>query len=256
MKIFKMNSFRLLLLFSISFLPSSSWALAEGNIQQDQAILGNRPAAERIAFWAAQFVGTPYDRDPLGIYVTRQTIVADDAVDCMYLTFRAVELALSQTPEEAIQVALDRRFHTKGILQDGKVVNYDDRFQYGEDMIRSGKWGKDITGQVGRTARIRGSRGYDSYEVLPPHEVLRRKKLATGDILFFFKAPEKRIVGEGVGHIGIVKWEGKPGEEEIFLIHAGGTKKAGGKVKKVLLKDYLSAMPFVGVKVTRFEEKQ
>jgi hypothetical protein len=40
------------------------------------------------------------------------------------------------------------------------------------------------------------------------------------------------------------------------LIHAGGTKKAGGKVKKVLLKDYLSSMPFVGVKVTRFEEKQ
>ena len=215
--------------------------------------MSDRPVAERIAFWAEKFVGIPYDRDPQGIYVTRKEIVADDAVDCMYLTFRAVELALSRTPEEAVLVALDKRFRTKGVLQGGKVANYDDRFQYGEDMIQSGKWGKDITGQIGRTAKIRGSRSYDSYEVLPPHEVLRRKKLATGDILFFFKAPEKRVVGEGVAHIGIVKLEGKPGEEEIFLIHAGGTKKAGGKVKKVLLKDYLSAMPFVGVKVTRFE---
>jgi hypothetical protein len=189
----------------------------------------------------------------MGIYVTRAAVVADDAVDCMYLTFRAVELALSRTPEEANQVALDKRFHTKGVLKDGRVLNYDDRFQYGEDMIQSGKWGREITPQIGRTAKIRGSRSYDFYEVLAPHEVLRRKKLATGDILFFFKAPEKRVVGEGVGHIGIAKLEGKPGEEAVYLIHAGGTKKAGGKVKKVLLKEYLTAMPFVGVKVTRFE---
>jgi hypothetical protein len=253
MKNSKIDSLCLFLFFSFSLFLSGSWAFPEGSFLQDQSSLSNRPAAERIAFWAAKFIGTPYDRDPHGIYVTRQTIVADDAVDCMYLTFRAVELALSRTPEEAIQVALDKRFLTRGILQDGKVVNYDDRFQYGEDMIQSGKWGKDITGQIGRTAKIRGSRGYDSYEVLPPHEVLRRKKLATGDILFFFKPPEKRVVGEGVGHIGIVKLEGKPEEEDFFLIHAGGTKKAGGKVKKVPLKDYLSAMPFVGVKVTRFE---
>ena len=253
MKILKAGPFPLLLFLWLAPLQPGSWAFPAGNIQPEQVNLSSRPAAERIAFWAEKFIGTPYDKDPQGIYVTRAQIVADDAVDCMYLTFRAVELALSRTPEEAIQVALDKRFHSQGILQDGKVLNYDDRFQYGEDMIRSGKWGKDITPQIGRTAMIRGSRSYDSYEVLPPHEVLRRKKLATGDILFFFKAPEKRIVGEGVGHIGIVKREGNPGKEEIYLIHAGGTKKAGGKVKKVPLKDYLSAMPFIGVKVTRFE---
>ncbi len=207
-----------------------------------------------MAFWAEKFLGVPYDRDPQGVYVTRAAIVADDEVDCMYLTFRAVELALSRTPEEAIQVALDKRFHTRGILQDGKVLNYDDRFQYGEDMIRSGKWGKDITHQVGRTARIRGSRDYDFYEVLSPHEMARKKeRLRSGDILFFFKIPEKRVVEEGVGHMGIVKVEGKDSEKKIFLIHAGGTKSSGGAVKKVLLVDYLSAMPFVGVKVTRFE---
>jgi hypothetical protein len=243
-----------LLLLGLFIFARFSWALSGEEIRKFQISLGNQAAGERIAFWAEKFLGVPYDRDPQGVYVTRAAIVADDAVDCMYLTFRAVELALSRSPEEAIQVALDKRFHRRGILQDGQVKNYDDRFQYGEDMIRSGKWGKEITSQVGRTARIRGSRGYEFYEVLPPHEIARkRERLQSGDILFFFKVPEKRSVEEGVGHIGIVKAEGKDPERKIFLIHAGGTKNAGGAVKKVLLVDYLSAMPFVGVKVTRFE---
>jgi len=85
--------------------------------------------------------------------------VTDERVDCMYLTFRAVELALSHSPEEATQIALEKRFHSKGILKDGQVMNYDDRFEYGEDMIESGKWGKDITREVGRMIKIKGSRG-------------------------------------------------------------------------------------------------
>jgi hypothetical protein len=226
---------------------------AEEN-RKSQSALEGKATGEKIAAQAEKFVGIPYDRDPQGIYVTRRAIVADDAVDCMYLTFRAVELALSRTPEDAIQVALDKRFHARGVLQDGRVGNYEDRFQYGEDMIASGKWGKEITGQIGRTARIRGTRGYDFFEVLPPHEIARKgERLRSGDILFFFKIPEKRVVEEGVGHIGIVKVEGKDSEEKVFMIHAGGTKNSGGRVKKVPLLDYLAAMPFVGVKVTRFE---
>jgi hypothetical protein len=242
------------LLLWLFFFIHFSWALSDEEIRKFQTFLSNQAAGERMAFWAEKFLGVPYDRDPQGVYVTRAVIVADDEVDCMYLTFRVVELALSRSPEEAVQVALDKRFHTGGILQDGKVLNYDDRFQYGEDMIRSGKWGKEMTSRVGRTDRIRGSRDYDFFEVLPPHEMARKKeRLRSGDILFFFKAPEKRVVDEGVGHMGIVKVEGKDSEKEIFLIHAGGTKSSGGTVKKVLLSDYLSAMPFVGVKVTRLE---
>jgi hypothetical protein len=242
------------LLLWLFFFAHFSWALSDQEIRKSQAFLSNQAAGERMAFWAEKFVGVPYDRDLQGVYVTRAAIVADDEVDCMYLTFRVVELALSRSPEEAIQIALDKRFRTRGILREGKVLNYDDRFQYGEDMIRSGKWGKEITLRVGRTARIRGSRDYDFFEVLPPHEMARKKeRLRSGDILFFFKAPEKRVVDEGVGHMGFVKLEGKDAEKEIFLIHAGGTKSSGGTVKKVLLADYLSAMPFVGVKVTRLE---
>jgi ribosomal protein L24 len=42
-------------------------------------------------------------------------------------------------------------------------------------------------------------------------------------------------------------------EQKSYLIHAGGTKGKGGEVKKVLLKDYILKMPFVGAKITRFD---
>ncbi len=68
--------------------------------------------------------------------------------------------------------------------------------------------------------------------------------------MFFIKKPEERKLGEIVGHIGIVKLEQ---DQEPYLIHASGTKERGGMVKKVLLKDYVSQMPFIGVKITRID---
>jgi len=234
-----------------------SQALSDEEIRQKQAELQEKPVGEKIAFWTERFVGTPYDEDPQGEYVTKATIVADERVDCMYLTFRAVELALSKTPEEAIQIALDKRFHSRGILRDGKVANYEDRFDYGEDMIPSGKWGRDVTAEIGRTIRIKGSRGRDFYEILPPREIKQgMKKLQSGDIFFFMTRPEKRKVNEAVGHIGIIKVEGNSALKEIYLVHAGGSKSKGGSVKKILLQDYISRMPFVGVIIARFEEKK
>jgi hypothetical protein len=172
------------------------------------------------------------------------------------LTFRAVELALSHSPEEAVQIALEKRFHSKGVLKDGQVMNYDDRFEYGEDMIESGKWGKEVTSEVGRITKIKGSRGKDFVEFLPSAELLKgMKRLKSGDIVFFVKKPEKRKVGEIIGHIGIIrvaKGQKDGGEGEAYLIHASGLKGKGGMVKEVLLKDYLSERPFMGVKITRF----
>ena len=239
--------FLILLIFHLS-LPVC-FALTDKEIQKFQSSLMNKPVGEKIAFWAEKFVGAPYDKDPIGEYVTRATILADERVDCMYLTFRAVELALSRTPEEAIQIALERRFHSKGILKDGKVVNYGDRFEYGEDMIFSGRWGREITSEAGKTMRIKGSRGKDFVEILPSKHLLKGlRKLKSGDILFLVKKPEDRKVEEIIGHIGIVKVE-----REVYLIHASGTKGKGGEVKKVLLKEYLLKMPFVGVIITRFD---
>lgn len=235
--------------FLVILVVGTSSALTEEEIRKSQTLLIKKSVGERIAFWAEKFIGTPYDQDPLGEYVTRAAVVADERVDCMYLTFRVVELALGRSPEETIQVALDKRFHTQGILKEGKVVNYEDRFEYGEDMIFSGKWGREITSDVATPLRIRGSRGKDFVDILLAGELLRGlKKLRSGDIIFFIKNPEERRIGEIVGHIGILKVEQN---EEVYVIHASGTKEKGGMVKKVLLKEYVSQMAFIGVKITR-----
>jgi len=250
-----LKTFLIPLVFFLSLQPC--FAFTDEGIQKFQSLLKDKPIGERIAFWAEKFIGVPYDMDPLGEYVSKATIVADERVDCMYLTFRAVELALSHSPEEAIQIALEKRFHSKGVLKDGQVINYDDRFEYGEDMIESGKWGKDITSEIGRITKIKGSRGRDFVEILLSNELLNgMERLKSGDIIFFVKKPEKRKVGEIVGHIGIIKVEKSQKEEGkggVYLIHASGIKQKGGAVKKVLLKEYLSKMPFMGVKITRFQ---
>ena len=233
---------------------SLSFALSDPEIARIQKSLRGKPVGERIASWAERFVGTPYDEDPQGLYVTRAAIVADEKMDCMYLTFRSVELALSDAPEEAVQIALEKRFHTRGRLQDGKVLNYEDRYEYGEDMVASGKWGKEITAALGPLKRIEGTRGKDHWKILPAKQVPGRlKRLKSGDLIFFIKDPKKRTVGESVGHIGIVKVEEKAGKKSVYLIHASGSKNKGGAVRKVLLRDYIVKMPFVGVQVTRFQ---
>ena len=130
-------------------IPGPLLAFTDGDVASYQKEIADRPLGERIALWAERFVGTPYDPDPLGAYVTKREIVADERVDCMYLSFRAVELALGRTPEESIAVSLDKRFVHKGMLDNGVVTNYEDRFRYGEDMLDSGKWGKEITGDIG-----------------------------------------------------------------------------------------------------------
>ncbi len=241
-------------LFLFFFFGARCFGFTEEEIGRTQKGLQGKPVGERIAGWAEKFVGTPYDGDPQGIYVTRAAIVADDRVDCMYLTFRAVELALSRTPEEAVQIALEKRFHRIGRIQNGKVENYEDRYEYGEDMIVSGKWGKEITRSLGRTRRIEGTRGKDFWEILPKQEIPGAlTRLKSGDLLYFIKAPEKRTVGESVGHMGIVKVETKTGgKKSFYLIHANGTKNSGGVVRKVPLKEYVLKMPFVGIQVARF----
>jgi hypothetical protein len=250
-----LKAFLIPLIFFLSLQPC--FAFTDEEIQKFQSLLKDKPIGERIAFWAEKFIGVPYDMDPLGEYVSRATIVADERVDCMYLTFRAVELALSHSPEGAIQIALEKRFHSKGVLKDGRVMNYDDRFEYGEDMIESGKWGKDITSEIGRITKIKGSRGRDFVESLSTDTLLKgMKKFKSGDILFFIKKPEVRKREEIVGHIGVLKVEKNPMNregKEIYLIHASGIKEKSGVVKKVLLREYLSKMPFVGVKITRFQ---
>jgi cell wall-associated NlpC family hydrolase len=223
-----------------------------------QTRLAKLPLNQRIVFWASRFIGTPYDTDPLGLYVSTKRIVADEKVDCMYLTFRSVELAQTSTPGEAVERALNLRFITQGKVKDGLVTNYDQRFQYGEDMVTSSKWGKNITADLGTTRQIAGSRGKETVDILPKTVLATRvlqKKLQDGDIIYWVKDPKKRVVAEIVSHLSIVHIKaGKP-----YLIHASGDKDCedrpgGGMVKEVPFAEYVRNMRFIGAFVTRFEQ--
>lgn len=223
--------------------------LGQKDIEALQRELQGASLGERIARWAEEFVGTPYDPDPLGEYVTKAAIVADERVDCMYHTFRSVELAMSITPAEAVAVALDKRFRTRGILKGDRVLNYEERFEYAMDMLLSGKWGREVTGELAATSEVPGARGIGPVQMIPRDRLPQALGgLRSGDLVFFIKNPTRRIVGEIIGHIGIIKREG----DRVWLIHASGSKNGGGEVKKVPLAEYAETMPFVGVKVSRF----
>src|SRR3990167_4450483 len=112
-----MKYFILIIYIIALFLSSPLCAFEKETITEFQNQIKDKPVAERIVFCAEQFVGTPYDTDPLGEYVTKKVIVADERIDCMYHVFRTAELALSNTPAEAQEKALNLRFlHSKGIL--------------------------------------------------------------------------------------------------------------------------------------------
>lgn len=233
--------------------PTGFDAARVGSMQKELAGL---PVGGRIARFAESFIGTPYDTDPLGAYVRKERVVCDSEVDCMYLVFRAVELATSDTPEGAVERALDLRFITKGVIEDGRVTNYDERFQYAEDMVASGKWGGDVTATLGTVKAIPGARGRETITYMPAKKLAAPEALGMlrgGDLIFFVKDPSKRVAGEVIGHLGIVdEAEGGP-----YLVHASGNKdrpdrSGGGIVKKVSLRDYLMDTKFIGVQVTRF----
>ncbi|MFN3395774.1 MAG: hypothetical protein ACK4Z9_03140, partial [Thermodesulfovibrionales bacterium] len=252
-----LNAILYLLTFNFLIFSFSSpvLALTDKDIISYQREIENRDIGERIAFWAEKFIGIPYDPDPLGDYVTKKVIVNDEKVDCMYLSFRTLELALSRTPEEAVEIALDKRFITRGVMREGRVLNYDERFQYGEDMLDSGKWGKDITPMLGRLSYIKGSRGRKEVAIISKEDMLyllreRENPLKDGDFIYFVKFPNKRSGDEIVGHIGIIKKE----EGKAFLVHASGNKNKGGIVKKIPLIDYLESMPFAGIRIGRFTD--
>lgn len=204
---------------------------------------------EKITQCASKFIGTPYDTNPIGEYVFRNVIVYDEKVDCMYFVFRCTEIALSNKENSPEQIALSQRFHTLGIISNGVVVNYQDRFSYADDMISSSKWGIDVSDSIGEISQVEGTRGVSFFNFVAKNDV-RLENFQNGYIIFFVKAKEKRVVDEVIGHLGFIEVE----NDNVYLIHASGVKKpeANGSVKKVLLSDYLNQTKFIGVVVKRF----
>ena len=223
---------------------------------------------DRIVKYANGFIGTPYDRIPIGLYVKERKLIIDDEIDCMYLVFRTIPLAIAKGDnEKAKEIACDKMFHDKCILdKDGLVSNYENRFDYSEDMIASGKWGTSIF-KNSEMLKIQGSRMYKEFYYVKSEDFIVNKKLQkkvkNGDILFLFKHPEKRSKAqEAIGHIGILEVDKKT--KDVYFIHASGDKcfndkcfkRRQGKVKKVLLNKYLKDKKdkFAGVDVLRIKQ--
>ena len=216
----------------------------------------------KIVRYANSFIGTPYDRIPIGLYVQSRKLIIDNEIDCMYLVFRSIPLALADGDnKKAFEIACDKMFHDKCKLdKDSLVTNYENRFDYGEDMIYSGKWGKSIYANE-EMSTMEGSRMYDKFYYVKSRDFINSGKLQqrvqNGDILFLFKFPEKRSKSQdAIGHLGILE-VGKDGE--IYLIHAGGSKRYDvpqGKVGKVKLTKYLQKKKakWAGIYITRISE--
>ena len=221
---------------------------------------------DKIVYYANSFIGTPYDRIPIGLYVKERKLIIDNEMDCMYFVFRTIPLALSNGDNaKAEKIACDKMFHDKCILdKDGLVANYENRFDYSEDMIASGKWGKSIFNK-NEISIMQGSRMYKEFYYVKNEDIINnvklQKKIKNGDILFLYKNPEKRSKAqEAIGHLGILEVDKKT--KDIYFIHASGVKcfteeclkKPQGKVKKVLLLDYLKeTKKFVGVDILRIK---
>ena len=217
--------------------------------------LGNK-----IVRYANSFIGTPYDRIPIGLYVQSRKLIIDDEIDCMYLVFRSIPLALADGDnKKAFDIACDKMFHDKCKTdKDSLVTNYENRFDYGEDMIYSGKWGKSIYSD-NEMSVMAGSRHYKRFHYIKSQDFINSKKLQqrvqNGDILFLVKHPELRSpkTHAAIGHLGILE-VGRDGE--IHLIHASGVKRYDvpqGKVIKVKLTDYLQEKKakWAGIYITR-----
>ena len=172
--------------------------------------------------------------------------------------------------QKAMNVALNNRFYTKGKLDaDGKVMNYDERYQYSEDVIADGKFGQSIFSND-EMQEIDGERMHKKWFQLQIEDVINNDviknnnlnqtnerifdRIKTGDLVFFIRKKELREVGEIIAHLGVLE---KTKNGNVYVIHASGKKDPEWKdagVVRVRLDKYLKNKinKFSGIYITRF----
>lgn len=240
----------------------------ENSILREEGIL---PTADRIGLWARRYLkgqGIEY-RFGLaeGGYVDEGALVRDDRQDCVSLMYRVTELARASSGADAVAWALRTRF--AGAPADSVVdaegkVDYDrpEHLDFSLDMIRSGHWGRDVTGGLsGARPDSAGSSRYPagSFTTVPESDLVE-DELHEGDIAWFILDPAhetggklRREYGLVIGHIGIVIIrDGRP-----WLVHAASSGLEGwyegGTVVTVPLTVYLERVErYHAVMVTRF----
>lgn len=242
-----------------------------------ETLLANRiaawrelPVGERVGRWAKLFADrgdNAYCFGPKpGGYVAESLLVQDFKHDCVSLFYRSTELARAASPKDALADALALRFaggDPDRFLRPTGAVDYDDpaHLDYSEDILRGGRYGRDVTREVGEAVPERpGTSRYPagSFHYIPK-ERLRYEGLQEGDLLYFVlnEANEKAAklrndYGLLVGHQGIVHREG----DTVYLVHAAQSDLAGvytgNRVVHVPLRTYLERLDrFKGLFVGR-----
>ena len=241
--------------------------------QEDRLLTEERnfPTAARIGRWARRYLEADGIEYLFGLceggYVSEGELVRDDRQDCVSLMYRVTELARADDHRDAVAWALRTRFAgapLDSVVDDQGRVDYDrlEHLDFSLDMIRSGNWGRDVTGRLnGARPDSAGSSRYPAGSfVTVPETALVEDELAEGDIVWLVLDPDHpkggKLRGDHglvIGHIGIViVEEGKP-----WLVHAASSGLEGwyegGTVVKAPLAVYLGRVQrYSAVMVTRF----
>lgn len=172
-------------------------AVEDSLLAAEQAL----PTAARVGLWARRFLAAAGVRYVFGSaadgYVAEREVVRDHRQDCISLLYRCGELARARDHHDAVAVALATRF--AGAPPDSVVdaagrVDYDHRshLDYSLDMIRSGRWGRDITALAGpaRPDTVGTSRYPAGSFAYVPKALLAEGALREGDVIWFVLDPQ------------------------------------------------------------------
>ena len=143
--------------------------------------------------------------------------------DCVSFMYRSTELGRAEDRRGSLAVALRTRFagvDPAAVVDENGRLDYDHpaHLDYSLDMVRSGLWGRDVTGDLSG-ARI-DSLGTSRYPAgsfaWVPQEALEEAELESGDIIWFVLNPDhpgaralRDEHGLAIGHLGILGADGR-----------------------------------------------
>lgn len=231
------------------------------------------PLPGRVGAWARRFAAAGGATYRFGLaedgYARLGRLVLDQRQDCISLVYRVTELARAADPRDAVAWALRTRFAgapPAEVVDARGLVDYDHpvHLDYSLDMVRSGRWGEDVTAQLtGARPDSLGTARYPAGSFAwVPEAALVPGELREGDVAWLVLDPadaKARALrdehGLAIGHAGIVVVQ----DGEPWLVHAASSPLPGwyesGGVVRVPLGVYLARVErYGGVLVTRFGE--
>ncbi|HOX24565.1 MAG TPA: hypothetical protein PLL30_02250 [Candidatus Krumholzibacteria bacterium] len=225
----------------------------------------------RIGRWARRYLAWSETEYRFGLaaggYAAEGLLVAGKWQDCISLLYRTTELARAADARDAVRIALATRFagaDPEQVVGPDGQVDYDraEHLDYSLDMVRSGRWGADVTpGLTGAALDLVGSSRYPPGSFCyVPETALDPAELREGDLAWLVLDPDDKDAralraehGLVIGHVGIVIRD----DTTALLVHAASWPLPGwyGRtgVVSVPILTYLERVErYSGVVITRF----